>query len=870
MKQAFKRSLSILVALALVLSLAVGIIPMQAKAASGITEASGHLESAYVEWASVSGATGYNVYVKKAGGSYVQLDTELIRKYPTYWRADAVGLAAGSYTLKVVPVVNGSEKADQAMETGTLTVLAHNRDGYAHSGGYNVGAYNPDGTLMSNAKVFYVTKDTVNTVTITEGSKTYTGIGKLVKEYARTTSNPIVIRIIGEVPIPSATTSGQIEVKGNIVPVTIEGIGEDATCNGWGFKLSTCENVEVRNIGFMNNDSTEGDSVTLQNAVRSWVHNCDFFYGLPGSDADQVKGDGALDTKHSTYITHSYNHFWDCGKVNLQGSNASDTSNYITYHHNWYDHSDSRHPRVRVATVHVYNNYYDGNAGYGVGAARDSDIFVENNYFRNCNRPMLISDQGTDTTETMSGEPGGMIKAYGNVMIGTYNFIPYSSNNTSFDAYVASSRNETVPSSVKASNGGAGYNNFDTASDFYSYQVDTAETAVTNVTAYAGRINQGDFQWTFDNEVDDFTDDVNTELKAAVLAYETTLVSVGGNSVTGGSDDEEHTHSYTASVTTAATCTTSGTRTYTCSCGASYTENIAATGHSYSEGACTVCGAADPDYDDGTGDSGEGGEGGDVTVPASAYIHNFTDDGFTSDFFTISGSQLTNGKHGTYTYDFGYGTETLNYALKFDSAGSVSFTAPADGKLTFAAATSSTNRKIGVFDAAGNEIGILAVPNTNTLYVMTVDVSANTTYTVKRTSNESGLYYIAYAPNSGSGDVHTHSYSESVTTAATCDKAGVKTFTCSCGASYTEAIPALGHSEVTVKGYAATCDTDGLTDGVSCSVCSAVITAQEAIPALGHDYVSSIKAPTCTESGLRTNACNNCGDVTTEVIPATG
>lgn len=42
-----------------------------------------------------------------------------------------------------------------------------------------------------------------------------------------------------------------------------------------------------------------------------------------------------------------------------------------------------------------------------------------------------------------------------------------------------------------------------------------------------------------------------------------------------------HAHSYTATVTTAATCTTPGVRTYACACGESYTEAIPATGHSY-------------------------------------------------------------------------------------------------------------------------------------------------------------------------------------------------------------------------------------------------------------------------------------------------
>ncbi|WP_028510321.1 leucine-rich repeat domain-containing protein [Ruminococcus sp. NK3A76] len=46
---------------------------------------------------------------------------------------------------------------------------------------------------------------------------------------------------------------------------------------------------------------------------------------------------------------------------------------------------------------------------------------------------------------------------------------------------------------------------------------------------------------------------------------------------------ETHTHSYTSKVTTTATCTKNGVKTYTCSCGDSYTETIKATGHKYTE-----------------------------------------------------------------------------------------------------------------------------------------------------------------------------------------------------------------------------------------------------------------------------------------------
>ena len=90
-------------------------------------------------------------------------------------------------------------------------------------------------------------------------------------------------------------------------------------------------------------------------------------------------------------------------------------------------------------------------------------------------------------------------------------------------------------------------------------------------------------------------DDVSTEYEAFKTAF-------GLNGSDGEGGDDTHTHSYTSSVTTQATCATAGVRTYTCSCGHSYTEPIPATGHNYVDGVCSVCGATDPNH---------GGSGGD-------------------------------------------------------------------------------------------------------------------------------------------------------------------------------------------------------------------------------------------------------------------
>ena len=538
------------------------------------TAAQGTLESAYAEWNAVSGATDYHVYVK-SGSSYTLVDNMLVRQYPTCFRVDVPGLAAGSYQLKVVPVIGGKEDESKAGETAALNVEAHDRSGFGFVEGTSSGAYNEDGTLRENAVVLYVTektKDTVSmdVVTSSKGATTNAvGIQEILdllkKGYD---TRPVCIRIVGMVTDPAVTEGGDLVISGSSdskrysAGLTIEGIGADATLNGFGVRLKNVSNVEVRNIGFMNCNSSEGDDCGLQQSTdHIWVHNCDFFYGDAGSDADQAKGDGALDCKKSTYITFSYNHFYDNGKCNLLGLSEGTTDDlYVTYHHNWYDHSDSRHPRVRYYSAHVYNNYYDGNAKYGIGATMGASIFSENNYFRNCKYPMLTSMQGSDVaggnTPTFSKEDGGTIKSYGNYMEGQNGYITYQTDNVEFDAYEASSREEQVPASVTSKKGGNTYNNFDTSSKMYAYTPDAAADVPSIVTAKAGRVQGGDFKWQFDNSVDDASYAVNQALKDALVNYKPTVIAIGGGFTDNTSDPIVTTATTAVSNTTTTTKTT--------------------------------------------------------------------------------------------------------------------------------------------------------------------------------------------------------------------------------------------------------------------------------------------------------------------------
>ena len=516
-----------------------------ARAGVEIIEARGWLESAYVKFSPVNGAKTYNVYVK--GGQYAdftKIDNELVRNYGSYGRADVVGLQAGAYTIKIVPVnAGGAEIASQEATTSELEVLNYSREGFAFMNGYAPGAYNSDGTLKDGAKVFYVTKNTAKTITTTvkTGSKdsnitTCTGIQTIIDAYQKGyDTTPVAFRFIGLITkddldkISSSEEGLQVKGKKADSPMnmTFEGIGDDATVHGFGFLVRNCKGVEFRNFAIMR---CMDDCISLDTDNSNiWIHHTDQFYGTHGS-GDHAKGDGATDLKSdSKFVTVSYNHYWDTGKSNLFGMKSESGPNYISYDHNWFDHSDSRHPRVRTMSVHVWNNYFDNCAKYGVGATTGASVFVENNYFLKTKKPILSSGQGTDAqgSGTFSGENGGMIKAYGNYFDKTIaNFKYYTQNNpasTGYDAYETASRDEKVPETEVTKKGGTAYNNFDTdASVMYTYNPVAATDVPALVTGYygAGRLNHGDFTYTFpDNVGNDDTDS----------AYDTTLASMLDN-----------------------------------------------------------------------------------------------------------------------------------------------------------------------------------------------------------------------------------------------------------------------------------------------------------------------------------------------------
>lgn len=622
-----------------------------------ITEAKGWQESAYLKWAPFEGASSYNVYVDDK-----KIDAQLIRQYASYYRADVLGLKAGTYSVKVVPVNAEGTEITGANTASNLVVKSFNREGFAHFKYDGVGAYNNDGTLKAGAKVLYITAKTAKTVSTTVNtgkSETITGLQSIIDAYSKgKDKTPIAFRIIGKVSLSDldhiSSSAEGLQVKGATMNMTFEGVGDDATVYGFGFLLREAVSVEFRNFAIMR---CLDDAMSLDTKNSNvWIHNMDLFYGKKGSAADQAKGDGTVDIKgDSKYVTVAYNRFWDNGKASMCGMTSESGENWITYHHNWFDHSDSRMARVRTMSVHMYNNYYQHCDVYGIGATKGSSVFMESNYFDAVKRPIMSSKQGTDAMGdgTFSGENGGLIKAYGNVFANkpdNFSYITYANNNTSFDAYEVSAPSEQVPSSVKTLVGGTSYNNFDTNSSLmYAYAADKAEDVPAIVEGFygAGRLNHGDIDFVIPDEtvVTNGHQQPWPALASILDAYTSGVVKVFGESNATG------------------------------------------------EGGSTEGGS--------TGGSGEGGstggstggttEGGSTVTPIEGTVLvTFTDSKPSSSIVTVSGNYATN--KGTATID---GT-SYSTCVKMESATNISVTV--DKKVTmtlyFSSADTKTNAKI--------------------------------------------------------------------------------------------------------------------------------------------------------------------------------
>ena len=272
-------------------------------------------------------------------------------------------------------------------------------------------------------------------------------------------------------------------------------------------------------------------------------------------------------------------------------------------------------------------------------------------------------------------------------------------------------------------------------------------------------------------------------------------------------------------VTKAATCTTTGTKTYTCTrCKKTRTETIAATGHK---------------------------EVKDAAVAATCETAGKTEGSHCSVCNTVIKAQTTTAALG-HSWDGGKVTKAA--------------TCTTTGTKTYTCTRCKKTRTETIAATGHKEVKDEAVAATCETAGKTEGSHCSVCGTVLKAQTT-----VAALGHSWDGG--------KVTKAATCTTAGTKTYTCTrCKKTRTETIAATGHKAVKDAAVAATCETAGKTEGSHCSVCGTVLKAQTTTAALGHSWDNGkvTKAATCTTAGTKTYTCTHCKKTRTETIAATG
>ncbi|XP_022143904.1 probable pectate lyase 4 [Momordica charantia] len=182
---------------------------------------------------------------------------------------------------------------------------------------------------------------------------------------------------------------------------TIDGRGQRIKLTGKGLRLKECEHVIVCNLEFEGGRGHDVDGIQIKpNSKHIWIDRCSL------RDYD----DGLIDiTRGSTDITISRCYFAQHDKTMLIGADPShvgDRCIRVTIHHCFFDGTRQRHPRVRFAQVHLYNNYTRNWGIYAVCASVESQIFSQFNIYEAGQKKLAfkyLTEKAADKEEPSSG-----------------------------------------------------------------------------------------------------------------------------------------------------------------------------------------------------------------------------------------------------------------------------------------------------------------------------------------------------------------------------------------------------------------------------------------------------------------------------------
>jgi pectate lyase len=243
------------------------------------------------------------------------------------------------------------------------------------------------------------------------GGPTVTVTSASALDTALQSSTAQIVKISGMISL-----TGMHRVASN---KTVQGVGAGSGLNGGGLTMVGVSNIIIQNLNFTGSND---DAVNIQDGSHNiWVDHNIFSSAY----------DGLVDIRlASDFVTVSWNITRNHDKTMLLGSDDSNTGDRghlrVTYHHNWFDGTNQRHPRVRFGNpVHVYNNYYANIGSYGVASTTEAGVLVEGNYFENVGSPTTLA-QGTSPNGNLVQRNNYFVNSGTPVTNGSVNAIPYA------------------------------------------------------------------------------------------------------------------------------------------------------------------------------------------------------------------------------------------------------------------------------------------------------------------------------------------------------------------------------------------------------------------------------------------------------------
>jgi pectate lyase len=219
-------------------------------------------------------------------------------------------------------------------------------------------------------------------------------------------NTPRIVNVSG-----TLSGSGMVKVGSNktirgLNGATLNGFGLDV--NGWTAEIAALNDSPPCDPGLVGADGTKPvklpggvtgpfnhvSNVIIQNLTFSNADDdalnvgCYAHHVWLDHNTINKPYDGSIDIKRGAdFVTVSWNRLIEADKAMLLGHETSSDQAlqsagrlHVTYHHNLFDNTVQRHPRVRYGTTHVFNNYAFGtHMSYFVGVANNANIYVEAN-----------------------------------------------------------------------------------------------------------------------------------------------------------------------------------------------------------------------------------------------------------------------------------------------------------------------------------------------------------------------------------------------------------------------------------------------------------------------------------------------------------